>query len=100
MPKKASEVLQLIADNDPATTTADFGNSSIFGMKTAEYTAKLCDGLAGNTNVTEVNLESCSINDACAAQLAAVIAGNRTIQVLNLKGNRIKVGNTALLSSR
>ena len=89
-PKKASEVLEMIAANDPSLTVANFGGSSIFAMKAVEYTAKLSAGLATNTHIKDLNLEGCSINDACAAQLAEAITGHKTLQVLNLKGNRIR----------
>jgi hypothetical protein len=42
-------------------------------MKPAVYVAQLCEALARNTRLTELDLENCELNDDCATALAAAV---------------------------
>lgn len=95
MPKSkkmsAADTIEKIASNDPSLTEcADLANSTIFAMKSVEYTEKLCAALSTNTHLVELDLSDCGLNDANAAMLAEQLAVNTTLLRLNLNKNKIK----------
>lgn len=87
---KASDLLEAIGANQPELLAVSFAASTIYQMKAAEYTGRLCAALAGNTHLTALDLEDCGLNDDCVVELAGALGPESRLASLSLKGNKVK----------
>ena len=86
----AADCIAAIAANDPEMKTCtDLAASTVFSMKSNEYTDKLCAALSKNTQLTDLDLSDCGLTDANAVSLAQTLSASSLVK-LNLNKNKIR----------
>jgi hypothetical protein len=89
-----------VAQNDPNVTEIDLVNDRLFKGLSKASRLEAAASLAQNTHVIKVKLNRLDLDDEFAVALAASVATNDTLQVLNLDSNTLTGGGIlALLAS-
>ena len=88
-----ADCIAKIAANDPDfENCTDLASSTVFAMKSNEYTEKLCAALSSNFHLADLDLTDCGLTDANAVTISEMLASNTALVRLNLNKNLIVSG--------
>ena len=82
---------RLISDvkaNKSSVTTVDLSGQAVFQMKSTDKIRELWEAMAGNTNVADIKLKNCAVNDEGCSIIGTMLETNSAITNLDLSENK------------
>mmetsp|Transcript_5062 Transcript_5062/g.6507 ORF Transcript_5062/g.6507 Transcript_5062/m.6507 type:complete len:201 (+) Transcript_5062:35-637(+) len=92
------QIAEQALKNDSSLTAINLSGNAIFKMKSYENCKIICEALANNEYVKELNLSQNEITDADCEWLKKLFENTKTLQSVNLEGNKISSDGCVLLA--